>query len=380
MLVPERQYTVRVTGEVGFPTALVHAEGRDIDWYVHRAGGYLERADEDRARVIHPNGLSQSNDGGHAVLPGSTIVVPVKPPPEGPTTLETLREISAIFASLATVSLIARSFNLDPAETTSEWGPAVYAELLETETLLQKVARDSFRIGASSSPQIPLHSLLEVDESDAALRTELVIEELSRALSVEQLPALGSVRLTVRTRWPRLSYELSVRLVEELERFNAGIRKSQARAERDFVLERVAETRSRLETAETSLLNFLQRNREVAGSPELSFERDRLQRQVALRQEIYTALLQDLEQANIKLVRDTPVISILEQPQIPARPEQAHYLLIVVTSFVAGGILGSLLALLGHSWQSLKFSEDAESVALVKAIDRLLHFNRQQAR
>jgi protein involved in polysaccharide export with SLBB domain len=106
LLVPERQYTVRVSGEVGFPTALVHAEGRDIDWYVKRAGGYLERADEDRARVIHPNGLSQPNDGDHEVLPGSTIVVPVKPPPEGPTTLETLREISAIFASLATVWLV----------------------------------------------------------------------------------------------------------------------------------------------------------------------------------------------------------------------------------------------------------------------------------
>jgi protein involved in polysaccharide export with SLBB domain len=106
LLVPERQYTVRVSGEVGFPTALVHADGKDIDWYVERAGGYLERADEDRARVIHPNGLSQPNDGGHEVLPGSTIVVPVKPPPEGPTTLETLREISAIFASLATVWLV----------------------------------------------------------------------------------------------------------------------------------------------------------------------------------------------------------------------------------------------------------------------------------
>jgi len=106
LLVPERLYTVRVTGEVGFPTALVHAEGRDIDWYVERAGGYLERADEDRARVIHPNGLSQPNEGRHEVLPGSTIVVPVKPPPEGPTTLETLREIAAIFASLATVWLV----------------------------------------------------------------------------------------------------------------------------------------------------------------------------------------------------------------------------------------------------------------------------------
>jgi protein involved in polysaccharide export with SLBB domain len=106
LLVPERQYTVKVVGEVGFPTALVHTEGKKIDWYVERAGGYLEKADEDRSRVIHPNGLSQPNKGGHEVLPGSTIVVPVKPPPEGPTTLETMKEIAAILASVATVWLV----------------------------------------------------------------------------------------------------------------------------------------------------------------------------------------------------------------------------------------------------------------------------------
>ncbi|HOX26712.1 MAG TPA: SLBB domain-containing protein [Candidatus Krumholzibacteria bacterium] len=106
LLVPQQQYTVKVVGEVGFPTALVHEDGRRIDWYVDRAGGYLDKADRQRTRVVHPNGLSQPNKGGHEVLPGSTIVVPVEPPPEGPTTLETLKEISVIFASLATVWLV----------------------------------------------------------------------------------------------------------------------------------------------------------------------------------------------------------------------------------------------------------------------------------
>ncbi|MEZ4388706.1 MAG: SLBB domain-containing protein, partial [Candidatus Krumholzibacteriia bacterium] len=106
VLVPERQYTVKVVGEVGFPTALVFEQGKKIDWYVDRAGGYLEQADKKRTRVIHPNGLSQPNKGGHRVLPGSTIVVPVQPPPEGPSTLETMKEIAAILASVATVWLV----------------------------------------------------------------------------------------------------------------------------------------------------------------------------------------------------------------------------------------------------------------------------------
>jgi protein involved in polysaccharide export with SLBB domain len=106
IVVPEQQFTVKVVGEVGYATALVYEDGKKINWYVDRAGGYLEKADKKRTRVIHPNGISFANKGGHKVLPGSTILVPVKPPPEGTTNLETLKEISVIFASLATVWLV----------------------------------------------------------------------------------------------------------------------------------------------------------------------------------------------------------------------------------------------------------------------------------
>jgi polysaccharide export outer membrane protein len=106
IIVPEQQFTVKVVGEVGYSTSLIFEDGKKINWYVDRAGGYLDKADKKRTRVVHPNGLSFANKGGHRVLPGSTIVVPVKPPPEGTTTLETLKEISAIFASIATVWLV----------------------------------------------------------------------------------------------------------------------------------------------------------------------------------------------------------------------------------------------------------------------------------
>ena len=46
IIVPEWQYTVKVTGEVGFPTSLVWEQGKSIDYYVERAGGYLENADQ----------------------------------------------------------------------------------------------------------------------------------------------------------------------------------------------------------------------------------------------------------------------------------------------------------------------------------------------
>ena len=106
LIVPSRMYTVKVMGEVGFPTSLVWEEGRNINYYVDRAGGYLKHADKGRSRVVHPNGMSLPNKGGSEVVAGSTIIVPLKPPPEGKTTMETVRDITGIVASLAMVWLV----------------------------------------------------------------------------------------------------------------------------------------------------------------------------------------------------------------------------------------------------------------------------------
>jgi len=106
IVIPDRMYTVKVLGQVGFPTSLIHEEGRDINYYVNRAGGYLNKADKKRARVVWPNGMSLPNKGGSQVVAGSTIIVPVKPPPEGKSTMETVRDITAIIASLAMVYLV----------------------------------------------------------------------------------------------------------------------------------------------------------------------------------------------------------------------------------------------------------------------------------
>jgi protein involved in polysaccharide export with SLBB domain len=106
IVIPDQMFTVKVLGEVGFPTSLVFEEGKKIDYYVDRAGGYLEKADKGKSRVVWPNGMSLPNKGGSTVVAGSTIIVPLEPPPEGKTTLETIRDITGIVSSLAMVWLV----------------------------------------------------------------------------------------------------------------------------------------------------------------------------------------------------------------------------------------------------------------------------------
>jgi uncharacterized protein involved in exopolysaccharide biosynthesis len=100
-----------------------------------------------------------------------------------------------------------------------------------------------------------------------------------------------------------------------------------------------------LRIAENQMQAFLQRNRSIAGSPELTLEQDRLQRAVILRQTILTTLLQRREEARVKEVRDTPVITVVESPQLPVTGEPRRSAMkAIIGSLIAAGF-GLVLAL-----------------------------------
>ncbi len=87
--IPEYDPTVLVTGAVAFETLVLFEPGRSLDYYVNRAGGYVDVADRDRVTVTYLDG-ERATAGSSlllfksmpAVRPGSTIHVPEKPPAE----------------------------------------------------------------------------------------------------------------------------------------------------------------------------------------------------------------------------------------------------------------------------------------------------------
>jgi tyrosine-protein kinase Etk/Wzc len=166
------------------------------------------------------------------------------------------------------------------------------------------------------------------------------VSVLRGVVSAGEVKTLGAVRVDVTTKWPSVSLQLTERLVRGVNQFNQQTRKSQASAERQFVEAQAAEAERALRAAEDRLQEFLQRNREVSGSPQLAFERDRLQREVSLRQQVYTSLLQNREEARIREVRDLPVTTMIEEPKLPVVGEPRR----TVMRIVLGGIAGALFA------------------------------------
>jgi uncharacterized protein involved in exopolysaccharide biosynthesis len=247
-------------------------------------------------------------------------------------------------ASASQLLALAGQFGVNvPGMAGEELSPAFYQELLTSREILHRVADERYTVEGQGA--VPLVDLLEIDEDTEALRVEKAIEELRESLvAVRTGLETGIVTIEVTTDWPGLSKSIADRLLDEIQVFNLETRRSQAAAERVFIEARVDSARVILLDAEADLESFLQANRRYEDSPELSFQYDRLQREINLRQQVYTGLVQALDEARIAEVRDTPVLTILQAPFLPPGPDDRSLLLAIALGTVLGGMGGVVFA------------------------------------
>jgi uncharacterized protein involved in exopolysaccharide biosynthesis len=232
--------------------------------------------------------------------------------------------------------------------------PEFYAELLESDAILREAVETQYTIGRENAGDVslagePVNGTLlrffQVEQPTYERRVAKAVEELRDALRVDVHTRTGIVALAVQTPWPQLSVGIANRLLELVDEFNTVTRQAQAAAERRFTEERLTQSRGELREAEERLQGFLQGNRTWESSPELRFEHDRLERDVVMRQEVYTSLMQAYEQARIDEVRNTPLITLIESPRLPAEPDPRLLVLKAALALLLGGLLGVGIAL-----------------------------------
>jgi len=74
-----------------------------------------------------------------------------------------------------------------------------------------------------------------------------------------------------------------------------------------------------------------------------------------MRQEVVTAMAQAYEQARIDEVRNTPVVTVIDEPEVPALPEPRGRLLKLLLGAVLGTMVGFGIAFV------VEYGERAES-------------------
>lgn len=246
-------------------------------------------------------------------------------------------------ANSSQLMALATQFGVSVPGGGEEASPAFYTELLTSRQILSRAATLPYDVEGIGS--VLLKDLLEIEDESEAVRDQETIEWLREdAVSVSTGRETGTVTLSVTTEWPDLSVAIAEVLLAEVARFNMETRQSQAASERGFIEGRVEAAEADLKAAEDSLRIFLEQNRQWEGSPVLQFRQAAMAREVSHRSSVLTTLVQSFVQAEIAEVRDTPVITVLQEPYLPPENDPRRRVLSTLVGLILGGLLGIVMA------------------------------------
>lgn len=252
--------------------------------------------------------------------------------------------------------------------------PQFYAELLRSHDLLGGLVANKFDLGPARRGVtlvdlygVPRFSLPFTRPRTAEERRERAIREIADRVHTEVSEKTGVVSFSVVTLAPALSRDVAAQLLEAVSRFNQDTRRSQAGAERRFAERRLAEARADLRRAEGRLLTFLVSNREFDAAPSLQLDRSRLNDDVSTQRQLVLTLTQSYEQARLEEVRDTPVVTVMDAPEIPVRPESRRVAVWAALGAALGLLAGIAIAYV-REYMRLVRDDDSEGYAQFQAL------------
>lgn len=221
--------------------------------------------------------------------------------------------------------------------------PTFYAALLESRSLTRDAAATELTAptaeGDTLTGSLADHYSIPTASPASELRTS---HNLMRSSVSAFVNPIGFVVLRTTAPTSGLAVAINERMLELVNDFNVEQRQSQATAERRFIEERMAEKEEELLAAEERYRRWLEQNQLYENSPRLRFEANRLERQVGLRQSVYTSLAQSYENARLAEVRNLPLITVIEPPELRVsaqrgRPVFRGFVAAIVTFLVVVG-------------------------------------------
>ena len=235
---------------------------------------------------------------------------------------------------------LASQFGVSSSKSDS---PLFYAELLTNRMILLNLLTKQYPASVvhAAEPR-SLADVLRVKKVATPAGREAGLRVLGQRIAARVNPRTAVVDFTVEAETPELAVAIAEDLLVAVDSFNILSRQTRAAAQRKFFAGRVDETAADVRAAEDDLRRFLLSNRVYQSSPSLQLEQDRLLRNVVLRQTLYTALRQQLDQASLDAVRNTPTIVVLVGPLLIAKASFPKRRLIVAIFLMLGMLVAGL--------------------------------------
>jgi uncharacterized protein involved in exopolysaccharide biosynthesis len=264
-------------------------------------------------------------------------------------------------SDLGRLAGIAAQIGVAMPQNDATQSPDFYVDLLESSEVLRPAAEAEYRFavepGSVDTIAGTYLDLAGIDAPSAEQRVQAGIDHLRDKAGASASVKSGVITLRTTASYPGLAESVNATILALLSDFDRDRRQAGARAEREFIEQRLEAAKEDLRTAENGLTAFLNRNARPE-SPRLIVEMERLQRQVMLRQQVFAGLAEAYEQTRIEEARNTPVLTIIDRPAGSARGHRG-----VVMTVLIGLIVG-IVAAVGLVFALAWFERRGDSAAL----------------
>lgn len=259
----------------------------------------------------------------------------------------------------------AAQFGLAGIGSDGAQSPQFFDDLVTSPGVLRETLKSSYSF-VENGHQVTgtLVDIYDLDPRTKSIdeRLEHAAKYLSKRISTSLAPKTGLISLQVQAPHPDLAVQIATTLIQNVDAVNLRLRQRQAQADRQFAESRVAELGAELHAAEERLSQFMQTNKDYRSSPRLSLEQERLSREVEMRQSVYGSMAASYEQDRIESVRDNPVITVVDSPIRPAKPDSRGLAKGLLVGTILGAMLSVLAAYLNETWSHRRAQHELKAI------------------
>jgi uncharacterized protein involved in exopolysaccharide biosynthesis len=267
-------------------------------------------------------------------------------------------------------------FNLDMSSSTETLSPLVYPKILKSVSFQLELMNMPFEIADLDRPvslfeyytehqkagvlgnlkkyTIGLPGVIlkalkgQEPESTPAKRSDLialnqqqesVLATMNQNLSLEINDKEGILTLSARFHDPSLAAQVARKAQIMLQHYITTYRIQKAQEQLNFIKDRYREKKQEFQDAQEKLARFRDQNRNVS-SALAQTEIERLQSEYDIAFSVYSELAKQLEQAQIKVKEDAPVLTVVEPVRVPLKKSKPNRPLILIIWTFLGGIIG----------------------------------------
>jgi len=216
----------------------------------------------------------------------------------------------------------------------------VLPKVLWSEGFMRRVVKQRFPVWTKEGLKVMTLESLSGKEGPA-------VETARRFVRSDLNGVVGTLQVSVETRYPELSYKVADFILEELNAYLEKQREQLERINEEYYDSRLGEARKALAYCEEDLSLFLSRNQswEESDHPGEKLELARLRRRQDIYTNVYLNLSRSKEVADNEIREIIPPLALLDYPEIPTIKSFPRKKLIVIYGAFVAVILSCLYVL-----------------------------------